>query len=176
MGAAMKSERRLLGEDEWEPVARSHYPILDSLTREEALDLARWLRERRARARGLIQRTTRVRRGKAEPRGATAPEPHAERGLSGKKQVFSRALKRVNARLALFTAETRRAQALAGLRAALKARRAAPQHHPESGRTARLGMRSKPSGRRRTRVDPRQVGSVSQAGRDAQAARDGQAG
>jgi hypothetical protein len=172
MGAAMKSERRLLGEDEWEPVARSHYPILDSLPREEALDLARWLRERRTRAQGLIHQTARVQRGKAEPRGATAPEPHAERGLSGKKQVFSRALRRVNARLAIFTAEARRARALANLRAALEARRDAPWHHPEPGGTAGPGMRSKPSGRRRTGVDPRQVGSVSQAGLNAQAARD----
>jgi hypothetical protein len=171
----MKSERRLLSEEEWEPVARSHYPVLDSLTQEEALDLARWLRERRARARGMIQQTTRVRRGKAEPRGA-APEPHAERGLSGKKQVFSRALRRVNARLAIFTAEARRARALADLRAALEARGDALRHHPESGWTAGKGMRSKASGRRRTRVNPGQIGSVSQAGRNAQAARDGRAG
>jgi len=113
MGVAMKSERRLLSKEEREPLARSRHPVLDSVTREEALDLARWLRERRARARGMIRRTARARRGKAEPRGA-APEPHAERGMAGKKRVFSRALKRVNARLAAFTADARRARARDG--------------------------------------------------------------
>jgi hypothetical protein len=175
MGAAFKFERRLLDENEWEPVARSHYPILDSLTREEALDLARWLRERRARAQGLVRQTTRVRRGKAEPRGAAPPEPHAERGLAGKKQIFARALKRVNSRLAIFATEARRARALASLRAALEARREAPRHHPEPGRTASPGMPSKPNRRRRRGIDPRQVGSVSQAVRDAQVVRDSRA-
>jgi hypothetical protein len=176
MGIAIKSERRLLGEEEWEPIVRSHYPVLNFLSQEEALDLARWLRERRARARGMIRRTARVRRGKAEPRGAAAPEPHAERGMAGKKQVFSRALKRVNARLAVFAAEARRARALANLRAALEAQRETVPHHPQAGWTAGRGMRAKANKRRHTRIDPRQVGSVSQAGRDAQAARDARAG
>jgi hypothetical protein len=96
--------------------------------------------------------------------------------MSAKKQVFSRALRRVNGRLDAFAAEERRARALANLRGALEARRGAASHHPDAGRTAGAGMRSKANRRRGARIDPRQVGSVSQAGRDAQAARDSRPG
>jgi hypothetical protein len=160
MGLALKSELGLLGEDEREPVARSHHPVLASLPGKDVLELARWLRARRDRARGLIRHTARVRRGKAEPRRAP-PEPHAERGLSAKKQVFSRALRRVNARLDTLAAEARRARALADLHVALRAGRGVVPHHPEPGWTAGRGTRPKAGGpHRRTRVDPRQVGSV----------------
>jgi len=48
MSVAFASERRLLTEEEIEPIQRSHFPLLEGLSREELVGLARWLRPRRA--------------------------------------------------------------------------------------------------------------------------------
>jgi hypothetical protein len=98
MGASIADERKLLAGNEYDGVARSHYPVLLELPREELVSLARWLREQRGKHRGTIEHRQRVRRGKAEPRSAAA-ETASERGLAAKKQVFARALRRVNARI-----------------------------------------------------------------------------
>jgi hypothetical protein len=171
MGVEIAAERKLLAEDEYEPVARSHYPGIFGLARGELVELARWLRSRRSRSRDLVRARRRVRRGKAEPRGASA-EPPSERGLSAKKQVFARALRRVNSRIERLRAEEKRERAVAGLRAALERKRAAPVHHPGPGRTADEGMRPKESEEPTVRADPREIGRVSQFVRDAQARRD----
>jgi hypothetical protein len=104
MGMPIAAERRLLSEDELGPVARSHYPELESLSRDQLIELARWLRARRARARDLVRHRRRASRGKADPR-SPAPEFPSERGLTAKKQVFSHSLRRVNARLNHLLAE-----------------------------------------------------------------------
>jgi hypothetical protein len=109
MGIPIAAERRLLSEDELGPVARSHYPELESLSRDQLIDLARWLRSRRARARDIVRHRHRVRRGKADPRNPAAAEPPSERGLAAKKQVFSHSLRRVNARLHHLLADEKRA-------------------------------------------------------------------
>ena len=98
MGIPIAAERRLLSEDELGPVARSHYPELESLSRDQLMELARWLRSRRARARDLVRHHRRESRGKTESRNPAAEFP-SERGLAAKKQVFSHSLRRVNARL-----------------------------------------------------------------------------
>jgi hypothetical protein len=95
MGVPFAAERRLLAEEELAPIQRSHHPTLASLTREETLALARWLRERRDRAGGLLRDRRRARRGKATGDGAPS-----ERGLAAKKQVFAHAIRRVNKHLA----------------------------------------------------------------------------
>jgi hypothetical protein len=109
VSVAYASERRLLAEEEIEPIQRSHFPLLGGLSLEELLELTRWLRSRRARARDLLRERRRVGRGKAEPRWAPLSEG-GERGLAAKKQVFSRALKRVNGRLEAALAEARRSR------------------------------------------------------------------
>ena len=171
MGVGIAAERRLLSEEEYGRVARSHYPALRDLGHEELVGLARWLRERRSRARDIVRGRRRVRRGKAEPRGA-AQETPSERGLTAKKQVFAQALRRVNARIERLRAEARRARATAGLRAALERKRNTPVHHPGPGRTAGEGMRPVDNEGNTVEVDPREVGRVSQFVRDAQARRD----
>jgi len=98
MGMPIAAERRLLSEDELGPVARSHYPELESLSRDQLIELARWLRSRRARARDIVRHHRRASRSKAESRNPVEEFP-AERGLAAKKQVFSHSLRRVNARL-----------------------------------------------------------------------------
>ena len=52
MSTSIADERRLLANEEYEPVARSHYPALAGLKREELVELVRWLRERRGKFRG----------------------------------------------------------------------------------------------------------------------------
>jgi hypothetical protein len=168
MSISLASERRLLAQDEFEPVVRSHYPLIEQLSHQELVELARWLRDRRARARDIVHGRRRVARGKAQARG-TANETASERGLAAKKQVFANALKRVNARLARMTAAAHRA----GLNAALGRKRAAVLHHPPSGATANTGISVSRSARRRTVLQVDRIGRVSQAVRDFQAKRDG---
>ncbi len=175
MGVEFAAERRLLNANEYEPIVRSHYPAIGPLTQAELAELAGWLRSQRNRARDIMRRRLRVRRGKADARG-TAAEEASERGLAAKKQVFARALKRVNARLHHLHAADKRAEAAASLRDALARRHAAPLHHPSAGWTEGSGMRSKQSTRRRTNVPPGRIGSISQAGKAFQAGRDNPGG
>ena len=95
MGVEFSAERRLLAEDELDHIQRSHYPALEERTPSELVELARLLRARRDRARDLIRDLRRARRGK----GGASDGLSSERGLAAKKQVYARALKRVNARI-----------------------------------------------------------------------------
>jgi hypothetical protein len=174
MSITFASERRLVADDEFEPIVKSHYPVVEELSREELVELARWLRERRARVRDIVRGRRRVARGKAEPRGGAA-EMASDRGLLAKKQVYANALRRVNARLATIQAAERRALALANLQAALGRKQAAIPHHPQPGRSADAGFRLKRGAERRRVIQAARIGSVSQSVRNAQAARDGRA-
>lgn len=171
MGIAFATERRLLAEEELDPIRRSHFPLLENLPREEVQELARWLRARRDRARDLMRQHRRSKRGKAL-RTAEPPSPDADRGLAAKKQVFAGALRRVNARLDALLAEERRARNLERLRAALGRRQAAVPHHPAAGATRHAGGRALPNRKARPTIHGARIGSVSQAGRNAQARRD----
>jgi hypothetical protein len=168
MATSIAAEHRLLGDD-FALIASSHHPALAALSTEDALALARLLREQRDRLRGMVHANRRARRGKGEPRAAAGHDP----SLLRRKQVFAAALKRVNARIELLHGEARRAYHAAALQEALARKRAAATHHPGAGASAGAGMRAKTSGKRRTRMDPRAIGSISQAGRNAQARRDG---
>jgi hypothetical protein len=172
MSTGVAAERRLLAEDEYEPVARSHYPALRSLAREDLTQLARWLRSRRNRACDIIRERRRSYQGRVPPPGGAPEVPSEQRGMSAKKQVFARALRRVNAQIGRLLAAEAREQNLGRLRAALERRRAAPVHHRASDRTARQGMRPHENLTDMVQVEPGQIGPVSQAGRDAQARRD----
>ena len=171
MSTSIADERRLLTSEEYEPVARSHYPALAGLKREDLVELVRWLRDRRGKFRGQIERRRRVRRGKADPRTA-GDEQASERGWAAKKQVFARALKRVNGRLDGTLAAEKRAAMRSGMAAALERKRRAPVHHPPSGRRARGGAQPIENPKGADIVQPSTIGSISQAGRVAQARRD----
>ena len=112
-----------------------------------------------------------MRRGKAEARTAAA-EPPSERGAAAKKQVFARALKRVNNRLDSVLAGEKRAAMRAGMTAALERKRRAPVHHPTeraSGAQRRAADRKSQGRRGRPAGDGRQhleAGRVAQARRD----------
>ena len=164
MSLAFATERRRLTEAELEPIQRSHFPLLEGLSREEVQESARWLRSRRDRVR--------TRRATIAGRSAARPLPPRrcrmrDRGLAAKKQVFAAALKRVNARLDALLGEERRARNLERLRQALTRRQAASPHHPAAGSTPHAGTRSLPSRRARPTIHAARVGSTSQAGRNA---------
>jgi len=167
MATSIAAERRLLGDD-FTAVAPSHYPALAELTPEEALALARTLREQRNRLRGMVHANRRASRGKGEAR-ATAGNDAA---LTRRKQVYAAALKRVNHRLDVLHGQARRAWHAAALREVLARKRATPAQHPGAGDSAGMGMHAKPSRKRSARTDPREIGRVSQFVRNAQAKRD----
>ena len=164
MSIALASERRSLAQDEFEPIVRSHYPVIEGLSHEELVELARWLRERRARARDIIHHRRRAARGKAATRG-TATETASERGLAAKKQVFSSALKRVNSRLATLQDTARRALLRERLQTALASRQAAVPRHPHAGRTDNKGLAVKEAAQRRKVLQAARIGRVSQSDR-----------
>ncbi|TDH61954.1 hypothetical protein E2C06_14510 [Dankookia rubra] len=169
MSLAFATERRLLAEDELDPIRRSHFPLLEGLPRAEVHDLLHWLRARRNRARDLMRDHRRSKRGKGS---AAQPLPDADRGLAAKKQVFAGALRRVNARLDALLAEERRAANLARLRQALGRRQAAVPHHPAGGATPDAGTRPLPNRKARPTIHGARIGSASQSVRTAQARRD----
>jgi hypothetical protein len=129
------------------------------------------LREMRAKERTLAHANRRAVRGKGAQRGASFPGT-AEHSLQ-RKQVFAAALKRVNREIDRMHKLEARAAHIEAARRALAMRRAAQfPPRPPAGDTASEGMRALPNRRRRTRVPPAKIGSVSQATKNAQAARD----
>jgi hypothetical protein len=168
---SLASERRSLTNDELEPVLRSHHPAVADLSRAELVDLARWLRARRDRARDILRTRRRVASGKVESRG-TVRETASEYGMAAKKQVFANALKRVNARLVQIEKAEQREAALARMQALLASKRVAVPHHPQSGQSARAGMRLKRGAAKGRVIEGARIGSVSQSVRNAQAGRD----
>lgn len=167
MATSIATERRLLGDD-FAAVAPSHYPALADLPAEEALALARMLREQRNRLRGMVHANRRASRGKGEAR-ATAGNDAA---LTRRKQVYAAALKRVNHRLDVLHGQARRAWHAAALHEVLARKRATAAQHPGAGDSPGMGMHAKPSRKRSMRTDPREIGRVSQFVRNAQAKRD----
>ena len=171
MSVEIRAERRLLSEDELGQVSSSHYPDLTGLGPDDTLALARWLRGRRDRIRDIIAARRRARRGKAAGAGIESAQS-SERGLAAKKQVFARALRRVNARLDRFRAERRREAARVNLADAVARKRAGISRHPSAGRTARRGMQPLENTRADAVLEGSTVGRASQSVRDAQAKRD----
>jgi hypothetical protein len=128
------------------------------------------LRAERAKLRTLINRSRRIHRGKPDLR-ENNPPANAEH-LQRRKQVFAKALKRVNnevRRLRKFHANAMLAEAA---HRALASRRANFVLQPRVARAASHGMQPNPSTRRRKTISRNRIGSVSQATKVAQAIRD----
>lgn len=170
MSQPLLHERRLLDDAEFEAVAASHYPGLAELDRAALVALAQRLRGLRDKARDIAHQQRRAARGKPGPTPAGSV-PGAQR-ITAKKQLFAAALRRLNPRIAQLDAEAKRARTTKLLAAALARKQASAPHHPQAGAHAAGGMRATPSRKRGTRIDPRTVGSISQATRNAQARRD----
>lgn len=172
MSAPVSTERRILTTQEFEAVTRSHYPQICRLDRPGLIDLVKTVREYRDKAQAVSRQRRREMRGKVEPRGASAAKD--PEGLGRKKEVFAAALKRLNREISRQEDLARpRSQGEISREALAQRRQSMMNHRPAPGRTADEGMRAIPSARRRMVIDPRKVGSISQATKDAQARRDG---
>jgi hypothetical protein len=171
MSIPCKFERSVLSYDEHEIILRSHHPEIYDLGLDDLKALRQRLRDMRNKERTLAREKRREARGKGTPRGKSFPGA-AEHPLQ-RKQVFAAALKRVNREIdRMHKLEARTAHVEAARRALAMRRAAQFPARPPSGDTANDGMRAMPSRRRRTRVPPAKIGSVSQATKNAQAARD----
>src|SRR5262245_6951149 len=171
MSIPCKFERSILSHDEHEIILRSHHPSIYDMPVGDLKELRQRLRSMHDKARTLRREKRREMRGKGAPRGGSFPGT-AEHPLQ-RKQVFAAALKRVNKEIDRMQKLEARTAHVEAARRALALRRAAQfPPRPPAGDTAGEGMRALPSQRRRTRVPPARIGSVSQATKNAQAARD----
>jgi hypothetical protein len=172
MSIPCKSERSQLSHDEFETISVTHHPAIYDLSPDELRALKLRLREQRGKARVLARQKQREMRGKSEPRGKSFPGT-AELPRR-RKQIFAAALKRVNKELDRLHKLAARTAHVEAARSALAQYRAAKfMHHPATGATPHEGMQPRVmSVRRRGRVPPSKIGSISQATKIAQAIRD----
>ena len=171
MSIPCKLERSILSHDEHEVVLRSHHPEIYEVALDDLKALRQRLRDMRGKERTLARAKRREARGKGPSRGESFPGTveHALR----RKQVFAAALKRVNREIDRLQKLEARTAHIEAARRALAMRRAAQfPPRPPAGDAPGEGMRALPSQRRRTRVPPARIGSISQATKNAQAARD----
>jgi hypothetical protein len=154
----------MLTEAEFEAVLRTHYSEICGRRRAALPRVPR---------QGARHHTLPAARAAAQG-GAARRQPRAsEAGTSMKKQIFASALKRVNREIGrLEEAECRPTLAESARRVLELKRDNRVRHHPSAGRAASHGMRPLPNERDTARVDPREIGRVSQAVNAAQAHRD----
>ena len=171
MSIPCKFERSILSYDEHGVILRSHHPEIYEAGLDDLRGLRQRLRDMRDKESTLARAKRREALGKGPPRGQSLPGT-AEHPLQ-RKQVFAAALKRVNREIhRMEKLEARTAHIEAARRALAMRRTAQFPPRPQAGDTPSEGMHPMPSQRRRTRVSPARIGSVSQATRNAQAARD----
>jgi len=163
-----RREMSLLNHDEGELVRASHHPALAALDQKDLAETRTRLRTLRDKERTLARQKVRESRGKAEARGSGTAEHRQER-----KQVFASALRRVNRQATRLRSEESRAAHIEASKKALAMRRAnVTKHHPDAGMTASEGMQALGSKKTQSKLAPANVGSVSQATKNAQAKRD----
>lgn len=171
MATSLRSERSVLKHDEYEAVRSSHHPVIYELDGKALHGLRVRLRGLHDKERTFSRQKHREKRGKAEARGGsfpgTADQPQR------RKQIFAAAIKRVNKELErLRKLEARSANVEAAHRALALKRANNFVHHPSSDETPDEGMNPVNNRRRRTKVPPAKIGSVSQQTKNAQARRD----
>ena len=171
MSIPCKIERSILSYDEHGVILRSHHPEIYEAGLDDLKALRQRLRDMRDKESTLARVKRREARGKGPARGQSLPGT-AEHPLQ-RKQVLAAALKRVNREIHRMERLEARTAHIEAARRALAMRRAAQfPPRPPAADTPGEGMHPLPSQRRRTRVTPARIGSVSQATRNAQAARD----
>jgi hypothetical protein len=169
MSIPCKFERSILSYDEHEIILRSHHPEIYDAGLNDLKALRQRLRDMRDKERTLAHENRRAARGKGTPRSSPGAAEHRLQ----RKQVFAAALKRVSKEIGRMLKLEARAAHVDAARRALAMRRAAQfPPRPPTDNTPSEGMRPLPNRRRRTRVPPAKIGSVSQATKNAQAARD----
>lgn len=172
MSHSRMNEQSLLTSAQLELVDKTHHPEIYDFDGKELRALRKQIRSEKGKVRTLVRQRQREARGKAEARGNSFPG-NTEHPLK-RKQALSAALKRVNRELARQRVLEARAANVDAARRALAARRLAnfQPSLPAADRTAGEGMRPIASKRRRRIIPGSQVGSVSQATKNAQAVKD----
>jgi len=164
-------EARLLTEQERGDLEASRYPNILHVPRPELLALIKRLRADRDRAQTIGRQQQREMRGKADARGASPARDNM--GTMQKAQVLAQAVKRVNKELVRRdTPEPAPSQGELARKAFDMRQATRAAQHPSAGLNSGAGMRSTPSQQRTVRMDPREIGRVSQATKVAQAKHD----
>lgn len=171
MSLSCRSERSLLNHEEYSLVRKSHYPDILDAELDEIQKTRDQIKQMRDKERTLAFHKRREVRNKAEARGGSFPGT-AGRPLQ-RKQVFAGALKRLNKEISRLKAWGARESLTQSAQRALALRRANVRtHHPAASNTANQGMQKIVNKRRRGGILGSQIGSVSQATKNAQAQRD----
>lgn len=175
MSQSAKSERAVLSKDEFDLVARTHFPAAYDIGFQELIDLNKRLREAQGKERTFHRQLRRQSKGAAEARGGSFP---GEAGKTARrKAVFGAAVKRLNGEISRRHELKAREDLQSAARKALNLKRqAGAARRPENDATADNGMRPVTSERRKTRVHPGVVGRVSQRTKAAQARKDNRTG
>lgn len=175
MSLSVKTERALMSHEEFELLSQTHYPALIALEDAAIAAAKKRIRDLHDKDRTFARSLRRGIRGKADPRGGSFPgniEKPARR-----KQVFSGALKRLNAEVARREAIAAHQALMDSAQRALTLKTSANRRNgPGAGRTSRTGMRSVASDRQDNLVNRANVGRVVRATKVAQAKRDGRPG
>ncbi len=167
------SEARLLSASELEIVNATREPEAGQLTLDQLKSVGRRLRQAHDRAKDIAARQKREMRGKADPQGTKPAQDNT--GTMAKVQVLFEALQRLDAELSRREQAEKAQPSQAELsRHALELKAAGEaDHHPDAGRSASEGLRTKerhtPPKIGTTR---KEVGRVSQANKVAQARKD----
>ncbi|MGO4573682.1 hypothetical protein [Microvirga sp. 2TAF3] len=166
MATSRKTERRILSRDEFEVVQNTHHPTLGKLDKQEFDQVTKLLRERRDRARDILNRQRREIRAKGLGRTTFADE---ERGMRRRKAVLREALGRVSKEQSRRNAKDNLRRSA---RKALEMKQSASSPKPPSQRTPRKGMQPKESTKSDQIGSPMDAGRISQRTKVAQAKRD----
>lgn len=170
MSIPCKFELSILKHDEQELILKTHHPMVGEMEGSDLASIRGRLRNMRDRERTMAQHRKRETKGTADQRGKsfTGTAEHAKQ----RQSVFTSAIRRVSSELARIRKFEAREELGERARRALALRRARQFDRPESEQTSREGMRPIPSRRRKTKVHPGKIGSVSQANKSTQARRD----
>jgi hypothetical protein len=171
MSLSRATERSILSHDQLELVSQTHHPAIYNIDAKALRDLQTQLRSERGKVRTQVRHKLREGRGKGEPRGKSFPG-NTEQPLK-RKQALSSALKRVNKELDRQRKLEARTTHVEAAKKALALHRGAKFHAaPFSDKTPDKGMQPQPSTKRRRIIPGSQIGSVSQATKNAQAKKD----
>lgn len=171
MSVSRADERSVLSHEQLELVGRSHHPAIYGIDAKSLQSLQTQLRNERDKVRTQVRQKIREGRGKSEARGKSFPG-NTEQPLK-RKQALANALKRVNKELERVRKLEARNAHVDAARRALELRRNAKFHPTQmTDKTPNAGMTAQPSMKRRRIIPGSQVGSVSQATKNAQAKKD----
>ena len=171
MAISVKDEARALNDAERELVEKSHHPLVQELSDDDLLNLAKLIRGHREKARTQAYQRRREMRGKSAPKGASAST--SDSGSRLKVEVLAMAMRRLNSEIDRRSRLAAAATLVENAQRALELKQAKQAGAPANSRHARQGMRNVASTRRQDLVRPMELGRQRKAAAVAQAKRDG---